>query len=450
MERFLAQSGPLTRWAETWIEQTETQLNSANLIELLCALTLPLLAIVIGIRLNAIIDKKEKQTLQYRLIDFTAQLLAPLLAVAFIGIAMLVFRSSAEEMHILPFMMKLCVAWLAIHAVIIMSSRQTAGWFIALVILPITVMHLLGVWEPVVETLEGIKFSFGKVKLNLYTGLKAVAWVIGLFWVAGFIVALTDGRLRRMRSLNASNRVLMMKFFQILLYFVVIMIGMQIMGVDLTAFSVLGGAIGVGIGLGLQKIASNFISGIILLFEKSIQVDDLIELSDGTLGFIRKNAARYTAMETYDGREIMIPNEQFINEQVITHTHSTRRGRVMIPVGISYKADVQAACDLVVEIMKKHPRIIDDPAPACYAVNFGESGIDLNAFFWVEDVLEGRIGPKHDVIVAIHKGFAEHGIEIPYPHQVQVNDPAFEERIRKLEAHLDKPKSTRKPKASKA
>lgn len=400
-----------------------TQLNSAGMLELLYTFILPLLALLIGRLLNRLIDRSKGTSFFSSVLDWAGPLIAPLLAILFLMGAGYSLRAMELELFILPFAWKLAVAWFAIQLVSLVSSRQGTGWMVVLVIVPITLLHLFDVWGPVTDSLSNVKFTLGDAKLNAYGVLQSIAALIILFWIAGFIVRATDGRMRRIRTMHVSNRTLVMKIFQIVLYFIVFLIGLQILGVSLTALSVLGGALGVGIGFGLQKIASNFISGIILLFEKSVAVDDLIELADGTTGFIRQNAARYTLIELFDGREVFIPNEEFITQRVTTLTHSSRRGRVEIPVGVAYGSNVAKVRELLIEAAKSSPKCLLDPAPNAFLTTFADSSLNFVLYFWVEDVIEGRLGPKHEVMEAILASFDAHGITIPFPHQVEIQMP---------------------------
>lgn len=428
-------------------DHAANQLNAAGTWEIILAAALPLLALIIGQTVNRWIDRRPKESLYANFLDFIGPLISPALAVIFLMIAGFTMRYMEIDRHILPFIWKLCFAWFAIRLVAMMSSRQSAGWVIALVIIPITLLHLFNLWESVADTLEGIKFTMGKVKLNAFLILQSIGAIIVLFWFTGFLINATDKRLRRVRRLHTSNRVLIMKFFQILLYFIAFLMGLQIMGIDLTALSVLGGALGVGIGFGLQKIASNFISGIILLFEKSVSVDDLIELSDGTTGFIRQNAARYTMIELFDGRELFIPNEEFITQRIISYTHTTRRARIEIPVGVAYGSPVEKVRELLVEAAQSNPRCMDDPAPNAFLRGFGESSLDFTLYFWIEDVLDGKLAPTHEIMSEILRLFNENGISIPYPHQVQIADPALEERLGHIEEKIEAVGGTKKGKA---
>ncbi len=210
---------------------------------------------------------------------------------------------------------------------------------------------------------------------------------------------------------------LIMKIFQILLYFIVFILLMQILGISLTALSVFGGALGVGLGFGLQKIASNFISGIILLFEKSMQVDDIIELQDGTFGTIKHTGARYTLIETPEGKEVLVPNEDFITQRMVNWTYSSKKARVEIMVGVAYDSDIVLAQSLALEAAKSHPKCLSEPVPQCYLSEFADSGINLLLHFWINDINDGRLEPKSDVMLKILTAFRLHHIAIPFPQR---------------------------------
>jgi small-conductance mechanosensitive channel len=192
---------------------------------------------------------------------------------------------------------------------------------------------------------------------------------------------------------------------------------MQTFGINLTALSVFGGALGVGLGFGLQKIASNFISGLILLFEKSIEPNDLIELADGTTGFIRRTKARYTLLETQDGRDVLIPNEEFISHRVISWTHSDKHARAEILVTISYGCDVNLARQIMLDAANSHPKRAQSRPSLCVLHQFKDFGIELLLYFWVADIVDGRLEPRGEIMQTIMERFNANGITIPYPQR---------------------------------
>jgi small-conductance mechanosensitive channel len=269
----------------------------------------------------------------------------------------------------------------------------------------------------VADALPSASFALGSVTLNPFLILKSALIIIALIWLAGFSVRRVDRRLRRVEGMRASNRTLIMKLLQIIIYCLVFIIGMQLLGINLTALSVFGGALGVGLGFGLQKISSNFISGIILLFEKSIEAGDLIELADGTTGFVRRTNARYTLLEAQDGRDVLIPNEEFITQHMINWTHRDKNARAEITVTIAYESDLVLAKKLMLEAANTHPKRAKNRASLCVVNAFKDFGIELLMYFWVADVVDGRLEPKGEVMESILLSFKANHISIPYPQR---------------------------------
>lgn len=264
---------------------------------------------------------------------------------------------------------------------------------------------------------DALAVTVGEVRISVYSALAVIVTLVVLLWVAMFVSAFGQRRIRSLKKLRSSNREILAKGFQILVFVTAFLIGIDVLGIDLTAFAVIGGAVGIGIGFGLQKITSNFISGLILLMEKTIRLDDLVELADGTVGFVRQLGARYTLVETFDGRDILVPNEDFITSRVISFTLSNTYGRVEIPVGVHYNSDLRLVEKILYEAANEHPRCSKNREPMVFLREFGNSSVNFILFFWVEDVENGRWGPASDVMYAIWDKFKRHGITIPYPQQ---------------------------------
>jgi small-conductance mechanosensitive channel len=290
---------------------------------------------------------------------------------------------------------------------------------IFLIITAIFTLAAFGYIEPIKQFLdsEALTFKIGNISLSVYKLFKAVIALILLLWLASMVSTRGTQYLKKLRKIKASNRALLIKAFQTTVYFLMFMVGLDILGIDLTAFAVVGGAIGIGIGFGLQKITSNFISGLILLFEKSIEEGDLVELADGTTGFVRNTGARYTLMETFESREIMIPNEDFITNRVTNWTFSNTQGRVDINIGVAYGSNLEQVYNLILEAAHEHPRCSHTPAAECYLTNFGDSSVNFTLYFWVDDIIEGRKRPRSDVLFAIWNKFKENDISIPFPQR---------------------------------
>ena len=264
---------------------------------------------------------------------------------------------------------------------------------------------------------EGYAINLAGHRLSLYTLIRGLVSLVVIAWVATTMSELGDSLIMRLHHIRASNRILLAKFVQIFCYVVAAVFTLDYIGIDWKTVTLLGSAIGIGLGLGLQKIASNYISGFILLMEKGIEADDLVELSDGTTGFLRRTAARYTLVETFDGKEIMIPNEDFISNRVTNWTYSTKRARISIPVGVTYDSDLELAQKLMLEAANNHPRTLKDPAPFCPMRAFGDSSVNFSLFFWIQDVTEGTFMVQNDVMFAIMKAFAANNISFAYPRR---------------------------------
>ncbi|WP_417495304.1 mechanosensitive ion channel family protein [Maricaulis sp.] len=302
---------------------------------------------------------------------------------------------------------------------IIKPEGPWARWLIFISLLGIVIAGVTGHLAIVSQYLdtEALTFRAGEFHVSPYDALRALVLLVLIFWVTAAIADLVQHRVRGLSKLHPTTRTLVSKIFQIAIYIIAILISMDVLGLNLTTLTVFSGAVGIGIGFGLQTIASNFISGLILLLERSVDIDDLIELPDGVTGFVRKSRARYTLLETLDGKEVLVPNEDFITNRVTNWTLSTSKARVEISVGVAYGCDLELAHNLILEAATEHAMCMSDPAPQCFLRNFGDSSIDFILTFWVEDIVAGRWRPQSDVMFAIWHKFRDNGIEIPFPQR---------------------------------
>lgn len=297
------------------------------------------------------------------------------------------------------------------------------GWIAKLLLLLLVVGYfVLGYFnylQPIESFLDSddLTFKVGEMRFSAYLLTKALIAIIILFWLAGIASEFGEKRIKGLKNVKVSNRALITKAFQIAVYFLAFLIALDVLGIDLTALTIFSGAVGIGVGFGLQKITSNFISGIILLFEKSIEEADLVELTDGTAGFVRNIGARYTLVETFESREIMVPNEDFITNRVTNWTFSNTKGRIDINIGVAYGSDLDKVNDLILEAANEHPKCSQTSPADVFLEDFGDSSVNFTLYFWVDDVIEGRKRPRSDVLFAIWRKFKEHDIEIPYPQR---------------------------------
>jgi small-conductance mechanosensitive channel len=272
---------------------------------------------------------------------------------------------------------------------------------------------LWGYQKSVFYILEHINFKFSATsKFTLLTFYIALTVITISLSLSKLLTFLSKTKLSKSNDPRTSSRLLLVKIAQVGLYVISFFVGLDLLGVDITALTVFGGAIGVGLGFGLQKITSNFISGIILLLEKSTKIGDLIELSDGTTGIVTHTASRYTLLETGQGKEVLIPNEDFITQRMVNWTHSHRRGRAEITLTVTYQSDLDLTKKLILEAATEHPQCLTSPPPLCFLSTLGEIGAVFVLQFWLADIMQGRDLPKSEILFSILNKFKQRGIEI--------------------------------------
>jgi small-conductance mechanosensitive channel len=246
--------------------------------------------------------------------------------------------------------------------------------------------------------------------------LKLVLALALLWLLAQWLGRVIENRISRAEYVNAGMQVALVKLSKFVLLVLVFLLALDAVGIDLTALTVFGGALGVGLGFGLQRIASNFISGFIVLFDRSIRPGDVITI-DNKLGWVQELRARYVVVKDRDGVERLIPNENLITNEVINWSYSDRNVRLKIPVSISYDNDPEQALALLAEAAKANPRVLADPAPTTRLMAFGDSGIELELRVWIQDPEAGMGSVRSDINLAIWRAFKDAGIVIPYPQR---------------------------------
>ena len=276
--------------------------------------------------------------------------------------------------------------------------------------------HLLG-WLPgVLAALDGLAFHIGSSRISLLLVLKLLI-TVAFFWVlALWLARLIEQRLRSSQHFSSSSRVAMAKTSRFVLLAIALLVSLNAAGVDLTALTVFGGAVGVGLGFGLQRIASNFISGFILLFDKSIKPGDVITIGN-KFGWVQELRARYVVVRDRDGVETLIPNENLVTSEVINWSYTDKAVRIKLPVQISYGDDPELAMRIMLDSAKSSPRVLSDPEPLCRLLEFGDNGILLELRTWIMDPENGLGGVRSEVNLAIWRGFKEAGITIPFPQR---------------------------------
>ncbi|NVJ96978.1 MAG: mechanosensitive ion channel [Alphaproteobacteria bacterium] len=344
-------------------------------------------------------------------------LMSTALIVMLLWTAILVMSPWVPSPYLLSIGTSLFTAWLVIRlAVSIIENRELAR-LVAGTAWALAALNIVGLLDPIMIVLDEAHLPLGDATISVLDILQGILTFAVVMWAALALSELIDKRIRSLATVPPSARVLMAKSTKILLVALAFLISLNATGIDLTALAVFGGALGVGIGFGLQKVVGNFISGIILLMDRSIKPGDVIE-TGGTYGTINRLAARYTSVITRDGTEFLIPNEDMITQPVVNWSHSHRLVRRRIPVQISYESDLRKAMDLMVEAAIAEGRVLNNPAPRTLVKGFGADGVDLELRMWIEDPQHGVSNIASDVMLHIWDLFHENNIEFPYPQRV--------------------------------
>ncbi|NNC67035.1 MAG: mechanosensitive ion channel [Gammaproteobacteria bacterium] len=352
-----------------------------------------------------------------RILFFTlGRLIFPLLLFGWVGVFAIGFAIFKQDWPVLLTAINLVVAWFIIRLGSSFIENPLISRTVASVIWVIAALNITGYLTPVVDFLDQTKIELGQTTVSLYAIVSSLISIAIFLWIAFALIKLVDNILKSSKNISLSARALLSKTFKFTLVAAAFIFGLGAVGIDLTAFAVLGGAIGVGIGFGLQKIFSNLISGFILLLDKSIKPGDTINVA-GQYGRVETLSSRYVSVITRDGIEHLVPNEEMIISRVENWSYSHDNLRLRIPVGIHYKSDVNKAIELCLEAASDVQRVMTLPKPACLMKGFGDSSVDLEIRIWIRDPMSGCSNVKSEVLLGVWNKFHEHGIEIPYPQR---------------------------------
>ncbi len=346
-------------------------------------------------------------------------LISPLLAYALTGIGESIVRSLFDSGAVIAFGKRFFLflaARVLVRDIITDPFLKLMGRYI---LLPIMLLYTFGLLDVVNAALTETVVGVGNIRFSLITVVRGVIAGAMLFWLGQWSNNQTAAIITRNEEMRPSIRQLLIKATEFTIFAVAFLLLMNIMGINLSALAVLGGAIGVGLGFGLQKIASNFISGVILLVEGQATVGDYVELDGGEQGKIVKMMARAAILETFDGRWIVVPNEDFITTRVVNYSDSGSANRFEAPFSVSYDTDINTIPPLIEAAVATHPEVLNEPYPPdCELRGFGDSGIDFAVEFWVNGLDDGPNKYTSDVLFLIWNALKDAGVEIPYPQRV--------------------------------
>ena len=344
-------------------------------------------------------------------------LVLPVFSLVAVLVVLFIGRAAKLPVPLFEMAASLLTAWIVIRLATSSLLNRGIARFVGFLAWTIAAMDIVNVLKPVTDALKAASVSIGASSVSAYDVIWGLLSFALLIWLALLLSRMVDRRLQSISVLAPSVRVLLGKVTRIFLVSLAFLIALNSTGLDLTVLAVFGGALGVGLGFGLQKVVSNFVSGLILLMDRSIKPGDVIEIQ-GTYGQINNLAARFTSVVTRDGTEFLIPNEDIITQPVVNWSHSNTLVRRRVPVSVSYKTDLRQAMELMNEAARSKSRVVSHPEPRTLLREFGDNGVGLELRFWIADPENGVSNITSEVMLDIWDSFHEAGVEFPYPQLV--------------------------------
>ena len=367
-------------------------------------------------------ESPENQPLRLLLYRF-GKLLFPLLAILLLKIAAAFVPLISGGNWLLQFALAVALVLLFHSFVRTVIRNRTAAKLFLWVGMPILFLYVLGALNQVIQVLDSMAIQVGNIRLTAYGIVRTAIFGSLLFWLGRISNSTGQTIIRKQETLDFRTREVVAKLFEIGLFVIIAVLILQLMGINLTALAVFGGAVGVGIGFGLQTIASNFISGIIIILDRSVSVGDYIEMDDGRKGRVTELNMRSTTLETFDGKDIVVPNEKFVSNAFINWTHKNKKQRYRVDFGVGYSTNVRELVEIIKETVASHPKVLSGPGvpleerPDCEIDSFGDNGVNMFVEFWMEGIDDGRNRVGGDLLLMILETLQEHGIEIPFPQR---------------------------------
>lgn len=307
-------------------------------------------------------------------------------------------------------------AWVVIALVAGLIRNRFVYRLVAMSAWTIAALSILDLLQPTMTALDSVGLTMGGLHVTPLLVIKTSVLLMIALWAANAASDFLERRVRASADLTPSIQVLIGKLIRLLLISFAILIALSTVGIDFTALAFFSGAVGVGLGFGLQKIVSNLVSGIILLVDKSIKPGDVISVGE-QFGWVTNMGARYTSVDTRDGREILIPNEDFVTQQVVNWSYSNYKMMLKAKFGVSYDSDPHHVIEVAIAAAMRVPRVITDPPPVCYFEEFGDSSLNFTLRYWISDPNQGIITIRAPVMLALWDAFKEAGIEVPFPQR---------------------------------
>ena len=350
-------------------------------------------------------------------------LVSPALTVLLLGVAIEVCVAWVEQSWLVRIAQSVAVVAFFYRIISGFVSNSLVSGLFTWVVIPVATLRVFGWLDEVSAWLDAVALDVGTIRISLLSlGRTVVAGGV-LFWLGSVLNTFGKEAIRNRHALDVGTRELVIKLFQIGLYVGVFLLLLGAMGINLTALAVFGGALGVGLGFGLQKIAANFISGLIILFDRSIIPGDYIAFDDGRAGTLRELNMRSATLETFDGKDIIVPNEEFITSSFVNWTRNNNKQRYSLEFSVAYKTDLHTMLRLVREVVASHPKVLSGPElpieerPDAEISSFGDSGVNILVEFWMLGIDDGENRVGADLLLMIWDVLKENDIEIPFPQR---------------------------------
>ena len=367
--------------------------------------------------INKLAKWREAEFWVSRLAETMILMSLPVVWILLQWISSLVAEFAGWPHHLLTITVSLLTAWIIIRLTATLIKDKTWSKLISVTAWTIAALNILDLMDPTVLFLDSLAMDLGTLRVSALTLIKGMMALAVLLWLAQLASRMLESRVSKLPNMTPSVQVLLTKLFKIFVVSIAIIAAMNSVGIDLTGLAVFSGAVGVGIGFGLQKIFANLISGLLILADKSIKPGDVIEVA-GTYGWVNTLGGRYASVVTRDGVEHLIPNEELINQRVSNWTFSDSEIRIKLPIGVAYDSDLPLAIKVCINAAREQGRILASPEPVCLVTGFGDSAIDLQLRIWIRDPQNGITNIKSAVYIKIWELFKQEGIEIPYPQRV--------------------------------
>lgn len=373
--------------------------------------------------------------LKSKLAEFAYRILFPVLSAVFIKVSILLVEPIISNTWLMRGALILTCLIVLNQLISQVVKSAFAANLLKWIATPLLCLHMINALEPTITILESVSITVGNLSISLYGVIRLLLFGLLIFWMGRASSQAGQKVIRKQKNIDIRTKEVSAKLFEISVFIIASYLFIQVMGINLTTLAVFGGAIGVGIGIGLQSIASNFISGLIILLDRSLSLGDYIEFEDGKVGIVREMNLRSTTLETFDGKDIVVPNERFITQTFVNWTHKDTKQRYRVDFSVAYDSNLHELVELIKNAVAQHPQVLSgeelpiEERPDCEIDSFGDSGVNMFVEFWMEGIDDGKNRVGGDLLLVIFDTLRDNGFIIPFPQrEVRILDQEIKAR----------------------